>query len=317
MPLLVDSYTVRKLLSPARVESPMQQLNMSSDWKFACLAFLCVLSLAVAWHQVVETFALSLQDDEYTHILLILPVSASLLFVQWRSIRTAASPGILWGSILLAAAAVFVSIPKVWSAWLPPDLLLTVGMFALALSLIGSFILCLGTGSLRVALFPLLFLFGMVPLPHAVVDEAVLLLQLSSAWAAQLLFVVCGVPVSQEGIVLNIPGLTLVVAHECSSIRSSSMLLVTTMVLAHIVLRSRWRQALVIGLAVPLSIAKNSLRIFTIAMLGTRVDPGYLTGKLHHEGGIIFFAIVLLLEFGMFWILRRGDDPAPSESPSI
>jgi exosortase/archaeosortase family protein len=90
------------------------------------------------------------------------------------------------------------------------------------------------------------------------------------------------------------------------------MLLVTTMVLAQLFLRSPWRKALVVGLAVPLSIAKNGLRIFAIAMLGTRVDPGYLTGRFHHQGGIIFFAIALILIFVLLWILRRGDDSSPT-----
>ena len=86
------------------------------------------------------------------------------------------------------------------------------------------------------------------------------------------------------------------------------MLLVTTMVLAHLLLRSSWRKWVVIGIAIVLSVAKNGLRIFTIAMLGTRVDPGYLTGRLHHEGGIVFFMIALIGVFVSLWILRRGEN---------
>jgi exosortase/archaeosortase family protein len=85
------------------------------------------------------------------------------------------------------------------------------------------------------------------------------------------------------------------------------MLLVTTMVLAQLLLRSPWRKALVIGLAVPLSVVKNGLRIFTIAMLGTRVDPGYLTGNLHRKGGIVFFGAALIAVFVLLWIFRRGE----------
>ena len=38
---------------------------------------------------------------------------------------------------------------------------------------------------------------------------------------------------------------------------------------------------------------KNGLRIFVLAMLGTRVERSFLTGKLHHPGGIIYFLIAL------------------------
>lgn len=106
---------------------------------------------------------------------------------------------------------------------------------------------------------------------------------------------------------LTIPGVTIEVARECSSIRSSSMLLVATMVIAHLALRSFWRKSLLIAAAVPLSIFKNGLRIFVIMMLGTRVDPGFLTGRFHHDGGIVFFLFSIVLIFIVLWVLWRGE----------
>jgi hypothetical protein len=43
-------------------------------------------------------------------------------------------------------------------------------------------------------------------------------------------------------------------------------------------------------------------------MLGTRVDRGYLTGRFHHQGGIVFFAIALFMIFALLWMLRRAED---------
>ena len=140
-------------------------------------------------------------------------------------------------------------------------------------------------------LFPLCFLFLMVPIPKFALNWIVEFLQQQSAVAARLMFRAAGVPVTQDGIMLSIPGLDIEVARECSSIRSSLMLVVTTLVLAHLFLRSWWRKVLLVAAAIPLSVAKNGLRIFTIVELGTRVDPGFLKGKLHHHGGIIFFGL--------------------------
>jgi exosortase len=117
-----------------------------------------------------------------------------------------------------------------------------------------------------------------------------------------------GIPVEQRGLLVHIPGLTLEVAPECSSIRSSLLLLVTTMVLAQLLLRSFWRKALAIAVAIPLSIAKNGLRIFALAVLATRVDPAFLDGNFHRHGGIIFFLIALAAIFLLLWILRRSED---------
>ena len=284
----------------------------------AGLAVLLAFSLMVGWRPLLDTFTLSFINDEYTHILLILPISAALIFLEWRFLRTKLALSVRTGSVFLVAAVLIACSAVFESASLPTDVQLSIRMLALVLWWIGAFVLCLGSRASRSVLFPLCFLFGLVPFPDVLLSWIVALLQQGSAWSARMLFVAFGVPVAQNGLLLTIPGLTLMVAQECSSIRSSSMLLVTTMVLAHLLLRSPWRKALVIGLAVPLSVAKNGLRIFAIAMLGTRVDPGYLTGSFHHQGGIVFFAIALTIIFAVLWILQKGEGTslAPKLAPA-
>jgi hypothetical protein len=45
------------------------------------LALLWVFSLLVGWRPLIDTFTLSVRNDEYTHILLILPISVALIFL--------------------------------------------------------------------------------------------------------------------------------------------------------------------------------------------------------------------------------------------
>lgn len=270
-------------------------------------SLLWVVSSLIGWRALVEIFTLSWLNDEYTHVILILPISAALIFVEWASIKAMASLNLRVGPALLSLAVMISCYALGGATSFTADELLSIRMFALVLWWIGSFVLCFGYRASQSVMFPLCFLFGLVPFPQVVLNAIVNILQYSSSWAAYVLFATFGVPVARDGIFLTIPGLTLEVAQECSSIRSSSMLLVMTMVLAQILLRSPWKKALVIIVAVPLSIAKNGLRIFSIGMLGTRVDPGYLTGRFHHQGGIIFFLIALVVIFALLWILRRGE----------
>ncbi len=290
------------LIDERRVEEFMTKLP-----PYLSLALVLAVSLLVGWRPLIATFALALRDDAYTHILLILPISVALIVLEWRSLKPMVAPNVRAGSALLAMSVLIAGLVRGWSPSLSSDLQLSIRMFALVLSWIGAFVLCFGSRVSRSAVFPLCFLFGLVPFPELALNEIVRLLQNGSAWTAYVLFATVGIPVAHDGVLLTIPGLTVEVAQECSSIRSSSMLLVTTMVLAQLLLRSPWRKAVVIGIAVPLSVAKNGLRIFTIAMLGTRVDPAYLTGKFHHNGGIVFFGIALAVVFGLIWILRRGE----------
>ena len=159
----------------------------------------------------------------------------------------------------------------------------------------------------RTFLFPLCFLFWIVPAPEFLLNPAVRFLQLQSACGARLLFHAIGVPATQDGVMLSIPKLDIEVAAECSSIRSSMMLFLITMVLAQLFLRSPWRKILLIAAAIPLSVAKNALRIVTIAVLGTRVDPAYLHGNLHRQGGIIFLGIAVAAEVLLLWVLQRTE----------
>ena len=273
-------------------------------------ALLWTVSVLVAWRPLVDTFALAWRNDDYTHILLILPVSILLVFLERRSLRARIAFDFRLGPALLIAAAGIAAAMRSRASSLPADEQLTIAMLALVLTWIGIFVLCFGSHAARAALFPLLFLFGLVPIPQVALGAIIALLQQGSAWSAHALFALCGIPVAQAGVILRIPDLTIQIAQDCSSIRSSSMLLVTTMVLAQLLLRSPWRKSLVIALAVPLSVAKNGLRIFTISMLGTRIDPGYLNGRFHRQGGILFFLIALFVIFAVLLLCQRGEDPS-------
>lgn len=277
-------------------------------------------SLLMGWLPLCQTFALSWRNDEYTQILLILPICAALIFLQRQSFRTVNSWSFRTGLVLLAAAVAIASSTWFLTYPLAADERLALEMFALVLWWIGSFSLCFGIGPTRVLMFPLLLLFGLVPLPDFALNRIITLLQDGSGWSAQALFAAFGVPVVHHGVFLTIPNLTIQIAQECSSIRSSSMLFITTLVLAHVLLRSPWKKMLVIFLSIPLSVAKNGLRIFTIAMLGTRVDSGYLTGRLHHQGGILFFLIALVATFVLIGLCQRGEtvrDASSSDAAKV
>ncbi len=269
-------------------------------------------SALVEWRPIANTFTLSLNNDEYTYILLILPICIALILMNQSELRAVSTRSIRAGLTFLIAAILVACFAYAWpSASAGSDVRLSISMFAVVLSWVGTFVLWFGTRAARLSLFSLCLLFGIVPPPQSVVSTVVALLQQGSAWAAHILLAGLGVPVLQTGIMLSIPGLTVKVAEECSSIRSSSMLMLTTIVLSQLLLRSSWRKMLLICLAIPLSIAKNGVRICVIAMLGTRVDPGYLTGRLHRQGGVIYFAISLIAICALLWIFRRSEDTSP------
>lgn len=289
-----------------------------------CVA-LCLISLVIWWRPLIATFALALRSEEYTHILLILPLSAALILLQRSSLCTSARPYFGTGGCVLALAALV----GLWSKWqfaaVSTDMTLSLGMLALVTWWVGTFIFCFGIRAFRSLLFPLLFLFWLVPIPAFLLNKIVSMLQQDSTSITHFLFVAAGVPVSRDGVLLSIPGLTIEVAKECSSIRSSLMLVVASMILAHLFLRSFWSKAAIVAAAIPLSVVKNAVRIFTLSLLGTNVDPSFLSGRLHHQGGIVFFVMSLVAVCLLIWALQKTEvrigseqvRPRITESPEI
>ncbi len=275
---------------------------------------LVAMSVMFWWRPLRDTLRLALEQDAYTHILLILPLGAALIYLDFKALRTDLHPSPRIGSVLLGLSLLIGCFERWGMAGASEDVRLTIAIFALVTWWIASVKVCFGEHTFRFLLLPLCFLFLLVPLPEVVLNVIVRSLQHGSAWMAALLFQVVGEPVQRDGVLISLTNLDLEVAKECSSIRSSWMLVVTSIVLADLFLRSWQRKALLIAAAIPLSVIKNGLRVFTIGELGTRVDPGFLDGNLHHHGGIVFFGIAVLGVGALLWALRRSELSIRSEA---
>jgi exosortase/archaeosortase family protein len=66
---------------------------------------------------------------------------------------------------------------------------------------------------------------------------------------------------------------------------------------------------LLLAAVLPVAVLKNGIRIVSLTLLAMYVDPGFLTGQLHHEGGIAFFGLALLMLLPLLAVLRRFDGP--------
>jgi exosortase len=267
---------------------------------------LLALSLVLWWRPLASTLTLALGSIAHTHILLIIPLSVALMWLERSALRAPFEISIGAGTSLLATALLAAAFAK-WATCLPNDAPLTLSMLALVVWWFGSVILCFGTRAFRSLTFPLCFLLWIVPIPESVLNWIIEWLQVQSATTARILFWIARVPVTQDGIMLSIPGIDIEVASQCSSIRSSLILIVTTMVLAHLLLGSWWRKALLVAVAIPLSFIKNGFRIFVISELGTRVDPSFFDGRLHHHGGILFLGVAFAAIALLLWVLRRTE----------
>src|SRR5581483_10218037 len=278
------------------------------DWlgkRDGIFALLIAVSLVICSRSVIGLLRTAWRTDEYTHILLVLHVSLALIFLEGRNLKNLPTfaPGA--GFVLFLLSAATWSAIHLYPTALGADITRALMIFALVLFWLGSIVGCYGFQVFKALLFPVLFLFLLVPIPGSLLDKIVVFLQQASTGATFVLFKLSGMPVMKDGFILSLPTLQIEVAKQCSGIRSSEMLLITGLILTHLFLRTLWSKVVFVAFIVPMAIAKNAIRIFTLAMLGIHVNPDFLEGRLHHEGGGVFFALALVVLLALLWVLQR------------
>jgi exosortase C (VPDSG-CTERM-specific) len=178
------------------------------------------------------------------------------------------------------------------------------------LLLLGGALLFLGTDTLRQIAFPLAFLVFTLPFPLAVREWLEGFFQNTSADAASFFFWLAGMPAVRDDLQvlqIQLPGITLEVAPECSGIHSSLVLFITSLLAGYHFLRAPWKRAALALAVIPLGFLRNGFRIFVIGELCVNVNPDMINSRIHRQGGPVFFALSLIPLFLLLFLLRRGD----------
>jgi exosortase len=324
--LIASDYGSEKVTDMSAGDArPMQRGLARNHWFFlALIAF----TAAIFWKSTTALVQYSLNNESASHILLIPAISLYLVFLYRGRIFQSVIPaeGVRF-FMPIAGIAVFAAIGRTLiqdRSGDPPSL----AILFLVVLWIASFYFSYGGQASRSAMFPLGFLILAVPLPTPILDRVIGWLQEGSTTITDGLFHVVGVPVFRQGFLLTVPGVTIEVARECSGIRSSVALLITCLLAAHMYLKTWWKMVLFVSLVLPWSILKNGIRIATLTLLSVYVNPDFLRGNLHRDGGVLFFLLALAGLLPVLILLHRSEAenrsskigrqhiPATSKSPA-
>jgi exosortase len=279
--------------------------------------FLVLLTAIVMgfWGPLSDLYALTKQQDHYSHIVLIPWLSLYVFYVDRREILSSRQWSPFLGLSLMAAGA--------FGAWQAdgaisgPDVI-TAEIASFVVMAWGVFLLCYGIPAARTFSFGLLFLLCMVPLPTSFLNEVIGFLQRSSTEATDVVFTTLGVPFYRDSFMFRLPNISIHIAQECSGIRSTLSLIITSLVAGHFFLRSWWGKALLVLIVVPLAIVKNAFRIVGLSLLANYVDPSFITDSaLHRYGGIPLFVVSLVILMSIAWFLRSMEQRTGYYLPNL
>jgi exosortase C (VPDSG-CTERM-specific) len=164
-----------------------------------------------------------------------------------------------------------------------------------------------GRAWMQAAAFPLAYLIFIVPMPDSMREWLELASKTASAEVANFLFYLSGIPFIRAGPVFQLPNITIEVAQECSGIRSSWVLLMTSILAANLFLNTSWRRIVFVAFVIPLGILRNGFRILVIGLLCVNIGPQMIHSVIHRRGGPFFFVLSLIPFLLLLWWLHRSE----------
>ena len=267
-----------------------------------------ILTLALFSQPLKEVLSLLLQSGYDSYRVLVPFCSAYLIWSRRKQIFSSLQFDPIPGLLMAVFCVGFLALSHFRSAPTDSFLALELRYLALLFWLSGLFSAIYGRNALKRAAFPLALLVLSIPLPPTITDKVITSLQTTSTSLSYFLFSLLGTPVFREGFRLHVPGVTIEVAKECSGINSSMALVFTLLLVGYETLRTNSRRLILVLLAIPISIAKNAIRIVTLTLLAVHVDRGFLTGSLHHKGGVVFYLIALVVVYPLWRLLQKSED---------
>ena len=291
---------------------------------------LYVASLSLAFSTTLVDLGLYvLKKDLHSYTLLIPFVSLYMASLKWASLPREAISSAVWDvgwAVIFGLAAAALNFGPDLASVSPLSQSASMSQTAACyvLLLIAGGCAFLGMTWMRLLMFPFAFLLFMVPFPDIALRYLENFLMHASVGLAHALFQLSGTPVLRNGQVVELPGMTLEVARNCSGIRSSLVLFITSLIASYMFLTSAWHRSLLMALVIPLGIIRNAIRVLVIGLLCVHIGPHMIESWIHHQGGPVFFgASVAPLLLTAAWFRQRetraaraqiGSSTAPDKS---
>lgn len=263
-------------------------------WPGVALAILLIYLYFGILHHLVDQWW---TDPNYSHGFLVPFFSAFILWKDRERLRAIDARPAASG-LIIVAFGVGVLILGVLGAEL------FCSRTSLLVILAGLVVYFQGWKYFRAVLFPWLFLFLMVPPPTLIMNMITLPLQFLASDLATWFLQLFGVPVLQNGNVLQLPNMSLEVVEACSGIRSLISLVTLAIIYGYLLEESYLLRAVLAVAAVPIAVLANGLRIMGTGITGLYWDPDKAQGFFHEFSGWVIFILSLISLFILHRLLR-------------
>jgi exosortase len=171
-----------------------------------------------------------------------------------------------------------------------------IARLSLPIALFGVALFLMGGSVTRHAWIAIAYLAFMIPLPYLTLKAITYQSRLFDAGLTATALGWIGVPVLRDGVMLQLPNMTLEVADECSSVPAIAALLALGAAYAQLQARPTWIRVVLTLAAAPLGLLSNIVRLIVTSLGAYYLGPIALNNVIHKfNGTTVFLATVVLL----------------------
>jgi exosortase len=263
--------------------------------KFFVLLALWLIAFIPVYPRLVWTW---LNHSDNSHGILVPLVSLYFVWQKKDELKSAQRSNSGLGMIILLASMVFYLISYLGS-------IAVVSRAMIVSSLIGLVLFTLGKEIFILLIFPLLYLFFMVPVPDTVLGFGALPLQLLATKVSTFIIQLFSIPAYREGNMLYFAQTQLEVAEACSGIRSIMSFGMLSFIFAYMMDKIWWKRIVLVLSTIPLALFANIIRVTGTGILAHFYGSKVALGFLHEFSGLAVFAFGFFLLLGEYVLLNR------------
>ncbi|MCP4400553.1 MAG: exosortase/archaeosortase family protein [bacterium] len=273
-------------MSTTSKTSPTNQLI-----QLATIALLVILLYFPTVHMFIYDWS---NDDNYSHGFLVPFIVAYLVWTKKETLsKLSPQPSLLGLPVLLMGLFTYI-VGTIGAEWF-------LKRFSLIIVIAGLVLYLYGKAFFKELLFPIVFLFFMVPLPAIIYKGLAFQLQLLVSIVSAKLIPLAGVALYREGNILYVSTGPLAVEEACSGMRSIMALLALSSLFAYLMYESRLKQWILVAFALPIAVVTNIIRVTITGIMAHYWGKEFAEGILHESFGWLVFVIA----FGLLYLLSK------------
>lgn len=272
------------------------------------IGLLTSLFVALHWNFLWRSFQISLEDNDWSHALLVPVIGVYYLFQNRGRLMQLSGRVCWWGLPIMLMGMVS------YAFWIYPGRNDMFQGYSMIIGLFGLVLFVLGPKMMTVLWFPIFYLGFGVKVSQKLWEIIALKLQTIASVSSTALLNIIGlgldleasvrgntIDIWHEGVKMNPP---MNVAEACSGLRMLMAFLALGVAMAFLMPRAWWQRVIMVLMTLPIAVAVNVGRVTTLGILHVYA-PEYAKGDFH-----IFVGMLMLIPAaGMFlllgWVLER------------